>query len=85
MESPKYLILQVRDAEALKSIKMCYHHSEDHDEILAYLKSNVSTTTDSVSYKQALCDPGYRLTTYILIAGVTFFSLNGGQVFAFYG
>lgn len=50
MESPKYLILQGRDGEALKSIKMCYHHSEDHDEILAYLKSNVSTTTDSVSY-----------------------------------
>lgn len=76
-ETPKFLIAKGEDLKALESIKACYHKDEDAREVLDFLRKNSSLQTDTVTYKQALVDPEYRLTSYILMIGVAFLSMNG--------
>jgi MFS family permease len=84
-ETPKYLLSINEDEKALASVKAAYDKNEDHWKIVQYLKQNSSFQTDKVSFKQALCDPRHCRPAYVLMAGITLLTMNGAQVFAFYG
>ena len=84
-EPPKYLISLGKQEEALESIKMIYHPDEDHQEILNYLKQTISTKTDSVTFKEALCEPRYSYALYVCVTWVVFITVNGSQSLGYYG
>lgn len=83
-EPPKYLISLGQHTKALESIKAVYDPSEDPDKVYEYLKNTISLKTDSVSYYQALFDPEYCFTTYLMMTCIAFVSFNGMVMFAFY-
>lgn len=45
----------------------------------------MSNKTDSVSYREAICDPKYCYPLYICVAWVVFITMNGSQPLGYYG
>lgn len=84
-DTPKFNLSKGNDKGALESIKMCYHPSENHQEILDFMKKNCSFTTDSVSYKGAMCDKKYYVPTYLMIGMIFLIAMNGTMFFNTYG
>lgn len=83
-ESPQYLMSRNKDEQAVTAIKKIYHSSEDPQEIYEYLKANTSHQTNSMTFKQALCDRRFNGAMFVLVFNLLAVTFNGGNVLAFY-
>lgn len=84
IESPQYLMTKQKNEQALASIKKIYHASEDPDEILEYLKANTSQQTNSMTFKEALCDRRFNGALLVLFFSQLAITFNGGYALGFY-
>lgn len=57
----------------------------DPDDIVGYLQSNTASSTDKVSYREALCSRKYRMTLLILASITVCMNINGMYVIGSYG
>ena len=89
-DTPMFLITQKRYKDAQKSISHFSGKNEKHDEIFEYLKKTIAKDTNSVTYKQALCEEKYRRTTWITLVfnlstvpnGIFMITSLGGVLFS---
>ena len=85
-DSIKFTILHKPEAEACRAISKFYSTKTKEEQLNIYhhIKSNSSSNSKRISYKNSICDAQYRRATWTAFVFIIFHILNGSVIIKIY-